>query len=399
MADEKTQPPQGQPPQSQPPQGQSPQGQSPQGQFPQGQPPKPDGQKPDEKKPDEKKKPSPFKNPLVLIVGGIVLVIVLIGGLLFWLNARRYQNTDDAFVDVQIVRIAPQIAGQVTQVLVGDNQRVSPGQRLVDIDSADAQTRVAQAQAQEAQAQSQVDNAKVQVSVAEASYQQAQADVASARAQADNAARDFDRFTGLQKTNAAAVAQQQFDQAAAQARSTAAQLAGAQKAAKAKADQVSASRTQVSSGEEQVKAAQAQLQAAQINFGYATLAAPVAGTIAQKTVQVGNYVQPGTQLMAIVPLTVWITANFKETQLELMRPGQKAFIKVDACPKAKVEGHVDSIQRGAGQAFAILPPENATGNYVKVVQRVPVKIVIDKVPRDCLIGPGMSVEPKVLVRP
>ena len=382
-------------PQTPPQQGQpQPQQQAPaQGQPPQGQQGQ-QGQKP----PEEKKKPAPFKNPVVLIIGGIVLVAIVVGGLLFWLHARNYQSTDDAFVDVQIVRVAPQIAGQVTQVLVNDNQRVSPGQRLVDIDSADAQTRVAQAQAQEAQAQSQVDNAKAQVSVAQAAYQQSLADVASAQAQADNAARDLDRFVGLQQTNPAAVAQQQFDQAAAQARTTAAQLAGAKKAAKAKADQVTATRTQISSGQQQVKAAHAQLQAAQINFGYATLSAPVAGTIAQKSVQVGNYVQPGTQMMAIVPLAVWITANYKETQLELMRPGQKVFIKVDACPKAKVEGHVDSIQRGAGQAFAILPPENATGNYVKVVQRVPVKIVIDQAPRDCTIGPGMSVEPKVQVR-
>jgi membrane fusion protein (multidrug efflux system) len=125
---------------------------------------------------------------------------------------------------------------------------------------------------------------------------------------------------------------------------------------------------------------------------------PVAGTIAQKTVAPGNYVQPGTQLMAIVPLQVWITANYKETQLDLMRVNQKVTVKVDACPHAKIEGHVDSIQRGAGQAFAILPPENATGNYVKVVQRVPVKIVIDQAPKDCPLGPGMSVQPKVKVR-
>lgn len=357
-----------------------------------------DRKPPQDQKPPEKKKPSLFKNPLVLIIGGVVLASIVVGGLLFWLHARNYQGTDDAFIDVQIVRVAPQIAGQVTQVLVNDNQRVSPGQWLVRIDSADAETRVAQGQAQQAQAQSQVDNARVQVSAAEAAYQQAQADVAAAKAQADNAARDLARYTALQRTNPAAVAQQQLDQAAAQARSTAAQLAAAQKAARAKADQAAAARTQVKSAEDQAKAAQAQLQAAQINLGYATLAAPVAGTVAQKTVAVGNYVQPGTQLMAIVPLNLWITANYKETQLELMRPGQKAFIKVDACPHAKVEGHVDSIQRGAGQAFAILPPENATGNYVKVVQRVPVKILIDRVPQGCVLGPGMSVQPKVQVR-
>ena len=294
MADEKPQ-------QAQPPQGQQPpqQGQQPQ----QGQP---------QQKPDEKQKPSPFKNPLVLVIGGIVLAILLVGALLFWLNARQYQGTDDAFVDVQIVRVAPQIAGQVTQVLVNDNQSVQPGQALVKIDSADAETRVAEAQAKRAQAQAQVDNAQVQVSVAEAAYQQARADADAARAQADNAARDLARYTGLQRTNPAAVAQQQVDQATAQARATAAQLAGAEKAARAKADQVKAARTQVSSGTQEVKAAQSELQAANINLGYASLAAPVAGTVAQKTVAPGNYVQPGTQLMAIVPLQLWITATIDQ---------------------------------------------------------------------------------------
>jgi len=364
----------------------------------------PEGQSQDDKdqpgQGDEKddKKPSPFKNPLVLTIVIAVVGLVAIGGLIFWLHARDYQSTDDAFVDVQIVRIAPQIAGQVTQVLVNDNQRVSPGQPLVSIDSADAETRVAEAEAKKAQAQSQVDNARVQISVAEAARQQSGADVAAARAQADNAARDLARYLGLQATNAAAVAQQQLDQASAQARATAAQLASAQKAERAKAEQIRAARTQVTSGQDQVRAAQSELNAANINLGYASLKAPLAGTVAQKTVAAGNYVQPGTQLMAVVPLQLWITANFKETQLDLMRPGQHVEVKVDACPHAQVSGHVDSIQRGAGQAFAILPPENATGNFVKVVQRVPVKIVIDQVPRTCPLGPGMSVEPKVRVR-
>jgi membrane fusion protein (multidrug efflux system) len=348
--------------------------------------------------PPEDKKPSPFRNPLVLAIGGVVLALILVGGLLFWLDARNYQSTDDAFVDVQIVRIAPQISGQVTHVMVNDNQRVSPGQPLVSIDSADTETRVAGAQAKAAQARSQVDDARVQIASAQAAYQQALADVAAAQAQADNAARDLARYEGLQATNPAAVAPQQLDQVRAQARTAAAQLDGAHKAARAKLAQVEAARTQVTSGEEQVRAAQSDLKAAQINLGYASIAAPVAGTVAQKTVATGNYVQPGTQLMAVVPLQLWITANFKETQLDLMRPGQKATVKVDSCPRDRIESHVDSIQRGAGQAFAILPPENATGNFVKVVQRVPVKIVLDRLPRDCVLGPGMSVEPRVRVR-
>jgi membrane fusion protein (multidrug efflux system) len=339
-----------------------------------------------------------LQRPLLLAAGGAVLLIVMIGGLIFWLYSRNYETTDDAFVDTRIVRLAPQIAGRVAQVLVNDNQLVDVNQPLVAIDSADAQTRVAQAQAQKAQAQAQVDNARVQIAVNQAGYLGALADARAAAAQAENAARDLARYRALQRLNPAAVAQQQLDQAEAQARQTAAQRDSAIKAARAKAKQVEASRTQVDAGEDQVRAAQSTLNQANINLGYARIVAPERGHIAQETVAVGNYVQQGTQLMAIVPLTVWITANFKETQLALMRPGQNVTVKVDACPKADVEGHVDSIQRGAGQAFGILPAENATGNYVKVVQRVPVKIVLDRLPDECPLGPGMSVEPKVRVR-
>jgi membrane fusion protein (multidrug efflux system) len=356
---------------------------------------KKDGAKGEDDKP---KKKGLLQRPILLTFMITVLLLALLFGVIFWLHSRDFESTDDAFVDTHIVRLAPQIAGRVTKVLVNDNQLVGPNQPLVSIDSADVSTKVAQAQAQKAQAQSQVDNARVQIAVNQASYQQALADARSASAQADNAARDLVRYRTLQSLNPAAVAQQQLDQAVTQARQTAAQRDSADKAAKARADQVTASRTQVASGEDQVRAAQAVLDEANINVGYARIVAPVFGHVAQKTVAVGDYVQPGAQMMAIVPLNVWITANFKETQLALMRPGQKATIKVDACPQARFDAHVDSIQRGAGQAFGILPPENATGNYVKVVQRVPVKLVLDNPPKDCPLGPGMSVEPKVRVR-
>jgi membrane fusion protein (multidrug efflux system) len=333
---------------------------------------------------------------VAVIIG--VLVVAAVGGLLFWLHARDYESTDDAFIDAHIVRLAPQTSGRVTQVLAGDNQSIRAGQPLVVIDSADLETRVAQAKAQEAQAQSQVDNARVQIAVNQAAYEQALADVDAASAPAQNAAKDLARYRRLQTLNPAAVDQQQLDQLEAQARQTGAQFDAAVRAAKAKAEQVTASRTQVTSGLDQERAAQSQVSEANINFGYARIAAPLAGHIAQKTVAVGNYVEPGTQLMAIVPLDIRVTANFKETQLALMRVGQSVAIKVDACPRDRIKGHVQSIQLGAGQAFAILPPENATGNYVKVVQRVPVKIVIDHPPADCWLGPGMSVEPTVRVR-
>jgi membrane fusion protein (multidrug efflux system) len=353
-----------------------------------------DGEADDETPPKKGLKERPI---LVAVIIG-VLVLAAVGGLIYWLIARNYESTDDAFIDTHVIRLAPQVSGRITQVLVNDNQAVTAGQPLVAIDSADLETRVAQAKAQEAQAEAQVDNARVQIAVNQAAYQQALADVDAASAPAQNAAQDLARYRRLQALNPAAVDQQQLDQLQSQARQTGAQFDAMVRAARAKAEQVKASRTQVTSGEDQERAAQSQLNEANINFGYARIAAPLAGHIAQKTVAVGNYVEPGTQLMAIVPLKIWVTANFKETQLDLMRVGQEVTLRVDACPKDKIRGHVDSIQRGAGQAFSLLPPENATGNYVKVVQRVPVKIVIDNPPNDCWLGPGMSVEPTVKVR-
>jgi membrane fusion protein (multidrug efflux system) len=346
----------------------------------------------------KKPRKSVLERPLLLLVIGTVVLCLLIGGLLWWLYSRQFESTDDAFVDVRIVRLAPQVAGRVSQLLVTDNQTVQAGQPLVLIDSATLQTAVAQAEAQKAQAQAEVDNATAQITVSEATYQQALSDVVAARAVAENSARDLARYKKLQLINPAAVAQQQFEQAATLAAQNAAQLEAARQAATTRAAQVAAARTQVAAGTQQLNAAQAQLSTAGINLGYARIVAPVSGHVAQLTVAVGNYVEPGTQMLAIVPVDVWVTANFKETQLALMRVGQKVAIKVDACASEKIEGHVDSIQRGAGQAFGILPPENATGNFVKVVQRVPVKIVFDHPPTDCPLGPGMSVQPSVRVR-
>lgn len=350
---------------------------------------------------DEGKKPKKkglLHRPVLLAVATVVLIVAVIGGILWWLHERQFESTDDAFVDTRIVRLAPQAAGRVTQVLADDNELVQAGTSLIVIDSADLQTHVAQAQAQMAQAQAQVESARGQILVEQRAYQQSLAEVELARAAAIKAAQDLARYRSLQNLNPAAVAQQQIDEAIAAVRQTAAQLDSAQQGAQTRAEQITIARSQVSSSLEQVHAAQAQLQAAGINLGYTRIVAPVTGHIADRTVAVGDYVQPGTQLLAIVPLTLWVTANFKETQLALMRAGQPVSIKVDACPADQITGHVDSIQRGAGQAFAILPPQNATGNFVKVVQRVPVKIDFDPLPRDCPLGPGMSVEPTVRIR-
>ncbi|MBV9990329.1 MAG: HlyD family secretion protein [Alphaproteobacteria bacterium] len=331
---------------------------------------KDDGDGADDSEAGKKKSKSPFANPWIKYGGIALIAAVAIAGLLWWLNARQYENTDDAFIDTHIVHLSPQIAGQVTRVLVGDNQAVRKGQLLVVIDSADATTRLSQAEAQEAQARTQ--------------RAQAKAGERGAAAQATSAEADLARYRLLQRTDPAAVAQQQVDQAVAAARNARAQR--------------DAARAQIAGADAQIKVDEAQIAAARLNLGYTAIAAPVDGHVAQRSVASGNYVAPGQELMAIVPNELWVTANFKETQLAHMRVGQNVSLSVDACSGGDVAGHVQSIQHGAGQAFGILPPENATGNYVKVVQRVPVKIVLDRVPKDCVLGPGMSVTPSVKVR-
>ena len=340
-----------------------------------------------------------LRRPVVLIAGAVLLLVLIVAVTIWWLHARHYESTDDAFIDTHLVHVSPQVAGRIVAVHVDDNQRVNAGDPIVDIDPALPQARLDQVTAQATQAQTQLSLAHAQVEVAQASLEQAKASEAGAAAQAENAARNLARYRALKASLPSAVAQQQIDQAVATADSTAAQRDAAARQVQGAAAQVTAANAQVAAAEAQVKAAEAQVEDAQIDLGYTHVTAPMAGTVAKRTVAVGNYVSPGQEMLALVPLQVWVTANFKETELAHMRVGQPVDIAVDACPDAKIHGHVDSIQRGAGQAFGVLPPENATGNWVKVVQRVPVKIVFDNLDVDgCTLGPGMSVEATVKVR-
>lgn len=341
---------------------------------------------------------SALHKPVVRIGIAVFGCILIVGVVLYWLHARRFESTDDAFVDARVVRLAPQIAGRVVRVLVNDNDFVRAGQTLVEIDPGDVRAKLDEVVAQEALAETELGQARSQVMSAEAAQSQARAVAAGASAQADNAKRDYQRYMSLQASTPLAVAQAQVDQAATSMRNTAAQRDAANQQVRSAQAAIEAAHAQEAGAASRIKTLQAQVQAARLNYGYARIVAPVDGHVSQRKVAAGSYVDPGQQMMAIVPLTMWVTANYKETQLDLVRPGQRVSISVDACPAADAEGHVDSIQRGAGQAFALLPPENATGNYVKVVQRVPVKIVLDRVPRNCPLGPGLSVVPRIVVR-
>jgi len=384
------------------------QGQAPSSDSPE-KPGAPNGDK--SQKPPPKKRSLWSRRPIGVLIGLTVLVVLIVLAVLFFLNARHFESTDDAFIDTHLVRIAPRISGRVSRVLVDDNQFVHAGQDLVEIDPRDELARLnqqlavrAQAEAQIAQAQAQLLQIAAQIQVGEANVRQLSAAARSSEAQAGFAASDLARYRALKTVNPTAVAQQQLDQALSQANSTAAQrdaalrqVESAEAQVRATATQRAAALAQVAAGQAQAQSADAQIQTARLDLAYTTIRAPEDGNIAQRSVAIGTYLNAGAQVMALVPTRIWVTANFKETQLAHMRPGQPATVHIDACPTAKIHGHVDSIQRGSGQAFGILPPENATGNFVKVVQRVPVKIILDDVPKDCPLGPGLSVEPSVRV--
>jgi membrane fusion protein (multidrug efflux system) len=294
--------------------------------------------------------------------------------------------------------VSPEVSGEVIRVFVEDNQFVRAGQPLVEIDPAQFDLALQQARAAQEQAQTGLGQANASVAVAQASLAQANADLASARATAVRARQDLGRYERLRKVNPRAVARSTVDEAVATARSALAQQRAAQQRVQSAEAQIKSAQAAVAGARARIATAEAGVGQAKLNLGYATVTARVAGHVANRTVAVGTYVAPGQEMMAIVPLHLWVRANFKENMIAGLKPGQSVDIHIDACPRANARGHVVSIQRGAGQAFALLPPENATGNYIKVVQRVPVRIALDSVPAACVLGPGMSVEPTVRVR-
>jgi membrane fusion protein (multidrug efflux system) len=339
-----------------------------------------------------------FRRRGVIIGGAVALVLVVALGALWWWHESGIETTDDAFLEAHVVYVSPQVAGQVTRVLVDNNQRVHAGQPLVMIDPARFQLALQQAQAAQAQAQTALGQATAGVAVAQANLAQATADLASARATAVRARQDLRRYESLRAVNPRAVARSSVDEAVAAARSAVARQRAAQQRVQSAHAQIAAARAAVAGARARIATARAGVAQARLNLGYTTVTARADGHVANRTVAVGTYVTPGQQMMAIVPLHLWVRANFKENMIAVLRPGQRVDIHIDACPGADARGHVISIQRGSGEAFALLPPENATGNYIKVVQRVPVRIALDAVPAGCVLGPGMSVEPAVRVR-
>jgi len=339
-----------------------------------------------------------------LIILGIVVVLAIIGGVFYWLTTRGEESTDDAYTDGNSIVIAPKVAGYVTELDINDNQLVKAGQQLFKIDPRDYIAARDQARANLALAQSQLASAQVNLEVsrvrAPASLAQAQAQLAQARANQEQAEQNYRRQRSVDPR---ATTQLNIDQANAQLKSDTAQVNSAQANVQVAAlvpQAIQTAEDQVKQAQAQVAQAEASLAQAEVNLSYTEIRAPQDGRVTKRNVDLGTYVQAGQQSFYIVTPQVWVTANFKENQLADMRPGQPVVIDIDAYPNLELHGHVDSIQDGSGAQFSAFPAENATGNFVKIVRRVPVKIAIDSglPPGGQGLPLGLSVDPTVTVR-
>jgi membrane fusion protein (multidrug efflux system) len=337
------------------------------------------------------------RHPFAVPFAGIVLALLVAGGYLYWDDARHYVTTDDAFIAARQYAIAPKVSGYVVAVPVTDNQHVSAGDVIARIDDRDYRAALAQTQAQVAAAQASIENIDAQTAVQQAQVGENEAQVEQAQASLTFAQQQASRYGTLAHDGWGSV--QDAQQYGSQLQQQKAALKTAQATLVATTRQLAALKAQHSSAEANLAQAAAQRDQAELNLSYTTVIAAQPGRVVNLSAAVGQYAQPGTNLTMFVPDEIWVAANFKETQLDAMRPGQPVILHIDAYPERAVHGHVDSVQPGSGTAFSLLPAENATGNYVKIVQRVPVKIVIDNPPADVALGPGMSVEPTVRTDP
>jgi membrane fusion protein (multidrug efflux system) len=313
----------------------------------------------------------------------------------YYLTTGRYlETTDDAYVKADSTIIAPRVSGYISEVRVADNEKVVAGQLLARIDDRDFRIALNQGKADVAASEAAVKNLNAQIELQEPLIQQQAAQVDATEANLKFAQQERARYDELMKSGSGTI--QHAQQTDAALRSQTAQLQQGKAGLIAANKKVEVLSTELAQARAQLDHARAVEQQAALNLSYAQITAPVAGTVGARSLRVGQYVQAGTQLMAVVPLdAVYVVANFKETQLTHMRNGQSVELTVDSFQSTRLKGHIDSLSPASGLEFALLPPDNATGNFTKIVQRVPVKIVLDDQSLSGLLRPGMSAEPTV----
>jgi membrane fusion protein, multidrug efflux system len=355
----------------------------------------------EEQNDDETKAPRKRFSPKVIAALIVVLFVTVFVGHRWWNHMQSHVGTDNAYVTGHIHQISSRVAGTVNEVLVDDNQQVNHEQVLLKLDPRDFEVRVEQARSQVQQAEAQIAENQAAMDQAAAQLTQAEAQITQTQAQLEKATLDYDRAKNLFRDGMKAISNQELD--AAKAAYDVAQ--GALTAAKANQvgskAQVQSARAAQSVALAKKQNAEAALKDAELQLSYTTIPAPTSGRIGHKTVEVGQRVQPGQALLAVADESTWVVANFKETQLAKMKPGQTVEIEVDALPGHRFTGKVESFSPASGAQFALLPPDNATGNFTKIVQRVPVKVVFDPESIrgfESRIVPGLSAVVDVAVR-
>ena len=335
------------------------------------------------------------RRPVVSAIGAVLLAAAIGGGYLYMNYADHFESTDDAFIAARQSALAPKVAGYITAVPVTDNQHVNAGDVIARLDDRDYRVALAQAEAQVAAAQASIQNVDAQLDVQQAQIAANQAQVDQAQAALVFAQQQAARYQHLEQSGYGTV--QNSEQFTSQLHQQQAALLSAKATLNLAQRQIEALNAQRKSAVANLAQMQAQRDQAELNLSYTTVRAAQPGRVVNLTAAIGQFAQAGTNLSMFVPDQTWVTANFKEIQLDRMRPGEKVTLRIDAYPNRAIQGHVESVQPGSGTAFSLLPAQNATGNYVKIVQRVPVKVVMDNPPTDVALGPGMSVVPTVRV--
>ena len=343
--------------------------------------------------PDAKKQKRRRMRPRKLILFAAA-GLILAGATYWYLRSTGYESTDDASIEAHVIEVSPKISAHVQAVHFDDNYKVKRGDLLLELDPRDFEVSLANAEANLASAKSKLNESGAQEKVAEAGFGQAKADLASAQATADDVEADFKRNEQLYATRV--IDRREYDSSVAQAKTARANVESASKRVTSQEAQVLLASAQYITAAAEEKQADSLVQQAELQLSYTKIYAAFDGRVTRKSVEPGNYVQPGQTLFSLVLPDVWVVADFKETQLKRMSVGQSVSVHVDAIPGREFKAHVESFQIGTGSRFTLLPPENATGNFVKVVQRVPVKIIFDEPAVDLeLLWAGESVEPRV----
>lgn len=331
-----------------------------------------------------------------VIVPAITAGLLILLGIFAAIHSTYFQSTDDAFVEGRLITVAPRVSGPAIQLLVDDNDEVKAGDLLVEIDPADYEVKLKEAEAKLAQAKAELNVTEKEVEKGEANVNQSFEDISSTESKLDFAQKDHKRYTAMYK--AGIVSKQDFENSKTKLEVSLADNKAAAERSQAAKHALASNQAKTESMNANIQRLEAEVEQAKLNLKYTKIYAPQSGKVSARSVEKGNYLQVGQPLMQIVPKEVWVVANFKEIQLTNMKEHQPVSIKIDTYPNKRFKGEVQSIQRATGAKSSLFPPENAVGSYVKIVQRVPVKIIFKEDISDYSIVPGMSVVPKVKVK-